>query len=116
MAVDREKLAKAKKLSSRPEDIDIVLRILDDILNDMDNGRLRLHDKHAPQRVMISNPEMVIPFYFTNFTQSQTAHLMRAGHNAALQTLKGLGLNTKGIPFIRTNGDCRQAIQILNHS
>ncbi|MBI4158119.1 MAG: hypothetical protein HY505_00645 [Candidatus Yanofskybacteria bacterium] len=116
IVVAREKLAEAKKLSHRPEDLDAILKLLDYVLNNMNYGRLRLHDKHAPQRVMISNPEQVIPFDFTNFTQTQAAHLMRAGHNAALKTLRELGLNTKGIPFICTDGDCRQAIQILNHT
>ncbi|MBI2674393.1 MAG: hypothetical protein HYX22_01510 [Candidatus Yanofskybacteria bacterium] len=116
IAVAREELAKAKQLSSRPEDIDVVLKLLDGILDDMNYGRLRLHDKHAPQRVMISNPEQAIPFDFTNFTQAQAAHLMRSGHNAVLKISKELGLNIKGIPFIRTNGDCLQAIQILNHT
>ena len=71
------------------------------LIDRMNNGRLRLVDKHAPQRIIISHPGQLVAFDFTNFTQAESVRLMQYGHIAALRTLRKLGLNTKEIPLIR---------------
>jgi len=70
------------------------------LIKRMNDGRLRLYDKHAPERVMVSNPKAFNDFDFTKFTGAEVAHLMRAGHNAALKALRQLGLSTSGLPLI----------------
>jgi len=71
------------------------------LIKRMDEGRLRLGDKHAAKIEIVSNPESYHPFDFTKFTQAEVACLMRAGHNAALKTLRRIGLSTDGIPVIK---------------
>ena len=90
----RDKLIELRKFSSRPEE-------LDEVIERMNNGRLRLVDKHASKKIMVSNPKANNNFDFTRFSGSDVAHLMRAGHNAALKTLRQIGLSTAGIPLIR---------------
>lgn len=90
----RDLLLKARALSSRPEDIDSVIKRIN-------NGRLHLSDKHKAEVFMISNTEQEIPFNFANFSTAEVAHLMRAGHQAALRMAKHLELDTSGIKIIQ---------------
>ena len=90
----RDEFIKLKKFFSDPF-------FIDQLIERMNNGRLRLGDKHTTVRGMISNPRSLIPFDFSNFTQGEVAHLMRAGHNAALRMLRQLGLSTEGLPLIK---------------
>jgi predicted acylesterase/phospholipase RssA len=84
-------------------DINQILLSLRELVNQMNNGRLRLYDKKQSEIFIVSNPDVYKNFDFTNFTQAEALHLMRAGHNAALKLLKKLGFNLckKDIPLIK---------------
>ena len=97
----RDELIKLKDSMGDSEKLDPVIKKLNDSINRMNNGRLRLSDKRKTGIVPVSSPDSSFPFDFSNFTQAEVTHLMRAGHNAALKTLGQLGLSTKGIPVIR---------------
>ena len=101
IAAVRDKLIGLRKLSNCPEKINENINKIEEIIAQMNNGRLRLGDKHAPEVIMVSNPKYAIQFDFTNATSAEFAHLERAGHHAALKTLRELELDTKGIPLIR---------------
>ena len=90
------KITELKNIADNP----VIADRVEKILERMNNGRLRLFDKHAPKRVIISNPGYAIPFDFTNFGKVEMAHLMRAGHHAAFKALKRLGLDTGEITAI----------------
>lgn len=70
------------------------------VIKRMNEGRLRLEDKSRATTVSVSSSNKDIPFDFTKFTQIDLLKLMHAGHQAALATLRSLGLNTHGLPVI----------------
>src|SRR3989344_2638013 len=97
----KNKLLEIKRASGYSQNVEDVTKQVEELIDQMDHGRLRLADKYTQQIGKISNPDLAIPFDFTNFNQATVTHLMRAGHNAALKMLKQLGLNIQGIPLIR---------------
>ena len=101
----KKKLQEARRLSSRPEDIEDAIKLVDEMIEQMNYGRLRLSDKRTQEIEIVSdpNPKHSVHFDFTDFSKGQTAvaQLMQKAHNAALKTLRKLGLSTKGIPLIK---------------
>lgn len=66
---------------------------LEVILDQMDDGRLRLRDKKETQIIIVSNEEKSALFNFASFTKhKETIRLLEAGYEAANRTLEELGL------------------------
>jgi predicted acylesterase/phospholipase RssA len=66
------------------------------IIRQMENGVLKLSRKKAIPIYIISNRKHAKPFNFASFKPEDVKTFMKAGHNAALTTMRKLGLNTKG--------------------
>ena len=75
-----------------------IIKQIEENIDTMNNGRLRLGDKTKTQPYMVSNKEHSTLFNFSNFEQQEVLDLLNWGREAAINTLQELGFDTSDVP------------------